>query len=222
MKSLFVALLAIFAFVGCKGEVDSNRECTPTCGTKTCGPDGCGGVCGICGPGLACGVAGKCVSSFCGNGEVDNGESCDSAITEGPGVCQTECVDDGNACTNENFFGTAADCDARCAPFAIINCEDGDGCCPSGCNPLSDVDCSVNCNNGIVDEGESCDPPESCPTEADCDDNNACTADSLQGSAVNCSAQCANLPITECTNPRSLAILDAFCAMFRIPGFAAW
>ncbi len=207
MKLVWMVASVVVALVGCKGDVETNRECAPTCASKACGPDGCGGVCGLCGPGLACGVAGTCISSFCGNGEVDNGESCDSAITEGVGVCATACVDDGNSCTNENFFGTAADCDARCAPFSIIACVDDDGCCPSGCGPTNDLDCSANCDNGMIDEGETCDPPSSCPTEASCDDADACTADSLTGSAANCSAQCANLPITECVNG------DGCCAL---------
>lgn len=197
MKYVLVLVLGLLG-AGCKGEGSSNLECKPQCDGRTCGPDGCGDVCGLCGPGLTCDNAGVCLSSFCGNGEVDNAESCDPAITEGTGVCPTACEDDGNACTNENFFGTAENCDARCAPFAIINCDDGDGCCPSGCSPMNDLDCSENCDNGVVDEGEACDPPSSCPVEADCDDNNVCTTDRLTGSALNCSAQCANIPVTEC------------------------
>ena len=204
MKSRIIgpALLVISALVGtgCQGEANTNRECTPECGGKECGTDGCGGICGICGPGNACNTDFQCESSFCGNGNVDPGETCDSAIESGDGACPSACEDDGNACTQQNFFGAPLDCDARCASFVIINCIDDDGCCPEGCSPSNDLDCSQNCNNGVVDEGESCDPPDTCPTEADCDDGDACTVDTLTGSASNCSAQCSNAQITECVN----------------------
>lgn len=197
---LLPALLLLPLTSACQGEASSNRQCVPQCGNKECGSDGCGGICGVCGPGTACSAEFTCESSFCGNSRIDPGESCDRAITTGNGVCPTECVDDGNACTRENFFGTADDCDARCAQFTIIACVDDDGCCPSGCSPQTDLDCSANCDNGVIDDGETCDPPSSCPTLAQCDDNNACTTDSLTGSAANCSAACANIAITECVD----------------------
>lgn len=61
----------------------------------------------------------------------------------------------------------------------------------------NDPDCqSSTCGNGVVDQGETCDPPSTCP--ASCDDGNACTADTLTGSAQNCNAACASTPITAC------------------------
>ncbi len=201
---LFVAALALL-IPACKGDLSgTNNQCVPNCGSgaKECGTDGCGGFCGECPPGESCTTEGRCVSSFCGNGRVDTGESCDSAITEGAGVCPTECPDDGNQCTQETLFGFSEDCDSECRATVINDCSPGDGCCPAGCNAANDLDCSANCDNGVVDteDGETCDPPSSCPTEADCDDMDPCTNDSLTGSAANCSAACANIPITEAAN----------------------
>lgn len=34
--------------------------CTPSCNGRTCGADGCGGVCGVCGRGFRCGDSGGC------------------------------------------------------------------------------------------------------------------------------------------------------------------
>lgn len=201
MFALFGALLAICFFSsGCQGNLNTNIECTPSCAGKSCGTDGCGGVCGICGPGLACGENFTCVSSGCGNGRVDRNETCDIAITEGEGVCPTECPDDGNACTEEQLFGNPQDCDVECRAFVTIMCTDGDACCPDGCSETNDSDCSVNCGNGQLDGSETCDPPETCPSEADCDDMDACTNDMLTGSSSTCSAQCANVAITECVD----------------------
>ncbi|MFT7626122.1 MAG: hypothetical protein ACI9WU_005315, partial [Myxococcota bacterium] len=48
--------------------------CTPACGGKACGDDGCGGTCGACGPTEACDGSGQCQNS---------GETCDTAIAVG-------------------------------------------------------------------------------------------------------------------------------------------
>jgi V8-like Glu-specific endopeptidase len=47
--------------------------CTPSCGTKTCGDDGCGGTCGTCAGGSTC-SAGQCVA----NPPPPSGTSCDA------------------------------------------------------------------------------------------------------------------------------------------------
>lgn len=55
------------------------------------------------------------------------------------------------------------------------------------------------CGDGKVDADETCDGD--CPADAAaCHDNNACTADTLSGSAATCDAACANAPITQCAN----------------------
>ena len=54
------------------------------------------------------------------------------------------------------------------------------------------------CGDGHVDSdlGETCDPPDSCPTS--CDDQDSCTDDLLTGSAAACTAECTATPITLC------------------------
>lgn len=199
-------ILAAFALLGiasCEGDFNSNAACVPQCGDRECGGDGCGGNCGICGPGNACSLEGVCRLASCGDGKLDPGEECDSGLEEGKeGACisESECVDDGNACTVEQFFGTAENCDATCTRFQIRNCVNGDGCCPDGCNDGNDSDCSANCDNGEIDTNETCDPPESCPTLEDCTEAEACQTPELTGSASNCSAACAYIDITACIN----------------------
>src|SRR5579884_4083130 len=118
----------------------------------------------------------------CGNGVVESGETCDPSST-----CPQSC-DDGNACTRDVLSGSAASCDVRCDHSPITSCGPSDGCCPAGCNANNDPDCQPTCGNGVVEAGEACDPPSSCPQS--CDDGNACTADRLFGSAANCTATC--------------------------------
>ncbi len=126
---------------------------------------------------------------ICGNNVTEPGETCDP--------CPTSC-DDSNTCTEDNLTGSAATCDVACANPPITLCADGDGCCPNACDELTDTDCVVSCGDGVLQGGETCDPPASCPTT--CDDGDACTTDTLTGSAATCDAACANNPITTCAN----------------------
>ncbi len=91
------------------------------------------------------------------------------------------------------------------ACLGVTACEGGDGCCPAGCSHDTDTDCSASCGNGSLEDNETCDPPDSCPTT--CSDGQACTADTLIGSSANCNAACASTPITACAND------DGCCAM---------
>lgn len=65
---------------------------------------------------------------------------------------------------------------------------------PNG--PNEDDGGSSVCDNGVIDAGETCDPPSSCPTA--CDDGDACTDDSLSGSAESCNALCTHEAVTAC------------------------
>jgi cysteine-rich repeat protein len=40
---------------------------------------------------------------------------------------------------------------------AGAHCEDGDSCCPQGCNGGNDSDCTIECGNSIPEPGEECD-----------------------------------------------------------------
>jgi len=134
----------------------------------------------------------------CGNGVVEEGETCDSAIPEGqPGACPMTCVSSG-ACTLAEFEGELDACTLTCTTTPIEACVDGDGCCPVGCDNNVDDDCSASCGNGVVEEGETCDPPETCPTS--CDDEDACTINLLTGSASNCNAECTFPPLLACVD----------------------
>jgi hypothetical protein len=42
-------------------------NCTPDCGTKMCGSDGCDGNCGVCGPEDVCSSAGQCIAAPSGD-----------------------------------------------------------------------------------------------------------------------------------------------------------
>ncbi|MCC6748335.1 MAG: hypothetical protein IT371_11795 [Deltaproteobacteria bacterium] len=139
-------------------------------------------------------------SPTCGNGTVEPPEQCDTKIPSGQsGACPTGC-DDGNACTQDTLLNPGT-CGATCTSTAVTQCKGGDGCCPSGCNALSDGDCSATCGNGTVEPPEKCDTkvaagqPGACPTA--CDDGNSCTQDKLLNGGT-CAAGCSQSAITQC------------------------
>lgn len=77
----------------------------------------------------------------CGDGILDTsaGETCDTAIASGAGACPTTCPS-ADAC-NPSVLAHAGTCAAVCAAQPVA-CGSGDGCCPSGCTPANDGDCS--------------------------------------------------------------------------------
>jgi cysteine-rich repeat protein len=143
--------------------------------------------------------------AVCGDGSVTGSETCDTGIVAGqPGACPVlaDCEDSDN-CTIDSIIGDGT-CQAHCDndPLGCIN---GDGCCPTGCTNNTDDDCPSECGNGLVESrgGEVCDTgipvgsPGACPTLADCDDNDGCTADTLANGGT-CQALCDNAAITVC------------------------
>lgn len=119
-----------------------------------------------------------CPTNLCGNGKVDGGEKCDTAIAAGqPGACPQTPNDcnDNDPNTTDSVVGTG------CSAF----CTNTTGAAPV-------------CSNGKVEAGEWCDTgipqgnPGACPLS--CDDGQKCTADLLMGSG--CLAYCTNTPIT--------------------------
>ncbi|HVX96409.1 MAG TPA: hypothetical protein VHK47_15960 [Polyangia bacterium] len=140
-------------------------------------------------------------SSTCGDGHVDKGETCDTAIPPGaPGACPTAATcDEGNPCTTDAIVSVGT-CDASCAhtPVTRQSGATRDGCCPVGAWAAADADCPIACGDGRIEADELCDPgfpandPHACPTS--CDDGDPCTIDVLEGSA--CRARCVSTPIT--------------------------
>jgi len=144
--------------------------------------------------------------AVCGNAIVDSGEACDRGITAGMmGACPASC-DDGESCTTDSTSGSVLDCTRTCSHAVITACASGDRCCPDGCTGATDSDCLPVCGNGLVEDGETCDPDSSCPTTCP-DEGDACTQDKLVGLADQCTAVCSHLPITTCSG----SVQDGCC-----------
>jgi hypothetical protein len=136
----------------------------------------------------------------CGNGRIDRGETCDTAIPPGaPGACPASDCDDGLPCTVDTTLGAA--CTLACRHTEIDKPTAGDNCCPAGAGPTTDSDCSDTCGDGVIEPGETCDTaippgaPGACPAAAACDDADPCTHDQLIAAST-CSAVCAHAPVT--------------------------
>ncbi len=130
-------------------------------------------------------------SATCGDGVLDAGETCDPV-----GTCPTDC-DDQDPATRDLMTGSAENCNVVCTHVPILVCIDGDGYCPAGCYEANDSDCSAYCGNGLVESGETCDPPGSCPT---CDDGNPCTQNVTEGDPSTCDVVCSFPEITACVD----------------------
>lgn len=71
--------------------------------------------------------------------------------------------------------------------------------------PYTEVDLDFNptageCNNNVVEAGETCDPPGSCPVSCDQSTTTVCAPAVLVGSAASCTASCAITAITACAS----------------------
>jgi len=106
----------------CTGDPDCNT-CTPACGGKQCGDNGCGGSCGACPFGQSCDAGGQCQQICVPN---CTGKEC------GPDGCGGSCGNCDGTCTADGK------CQGTCMPSCTNKICGGDGCggscgsCPDG------------------------------------------------------------------------------------------
>jgi hypothetical protein len=130
----------------CGGE---NREVE--CSLRVCSPDS-----DDCCPSACNSTNDVDCTAVCGNGTVETGELCDPVET-----CPQSCPQ--QACTLFTLVD-AGTCQAQCVASGTQSaCQDGDGCCPDGCNANTDSDCSPTCGNSVIEGDEQCDPLDTCP-----------------------------------------------------------
>ena len=173
-----VLLLMMFAIAGCGSSIDNKGKSkgASSSPTNNTAPSN-----------------NSTVAASCGDGVLNPGELCDPAIAEGAGACPEVCA--APACATAMLVGSASMCTAQCIVEPVA-CADGDGCCAAGCDSSNDNDCQNQCGDGVVEGPETCDG--NCP--AQCDDGDACTTDTLVGTAAQCNAQCRFEPVTTCTS----------------------
>jgi cysteine-rich repeat protein len=131
----------------------------------------------------------------CGDGRITGTELCDTGIArDQDGACPTRCTST-DPCLPRTVSG--ADCMQECSDAPISEVGAADACCPSGANATVDEDCKAACGNGIVEAGETCDPPESCSA---CETTDKCLERTSTGAAESCNSRCTLTPKAECAN----------------------
>ena len=155
---------------------------------------------------IACGTPSP--TRICGNGAVEAGETCD-------GDCPVACPPPSASCVVAVLVGGSATCDARCEDRPVTTPIADDFCCPEGASKAEDRDCPAECGNGIVEEGEACEPATTtgCPLDAAaCDDGVACTRDTPSGEG--CLAVCRH----EVIGGSAAGVPDGCCPAGASPG----
>ncbi|MBX3274971.1 MAG: hypothetical protein KF729_32200 [Sandaracinaceae bacterium] len=145
----------------CGGGGVPNRcgVCTPSCGSRVCGNDGCGGSCGTCESGMQCNSSGQCEPIPCDpvmNTRCAAGQRCewDSSgnicISAGPGRSGDSCffVDECAAehtCTGEGLCREYCTTNAHCRVSGAVCAHDlagsSYGLCSRPCDPIAGTGC---------------------------------------------------------------------------------
>jgi hypothetical protein len=200
---------------GCKRRVMMGADCAAQCVETEISDvipgDGC------CPVGANAALDNDCTGT-CGNGVIENGESCDP-----PESCprQDACTST-DKCVNAVYEGSADHCNAKCE-LRPNSCASGDGCCPPGCSADHDADCKPAADAGVVDP-MCTDPETGCtPTASTCAaqrggaDCGACdcamcgmqTLDCLAGGPASDVGTCAN--IISCAATNHCVGIDCYC-----------
>jgi hypothetical protein len=186
--------------VGCQ------RHCLSTSVVSARNNDGC------CPEGAGPGDDSDCGS--CGDSIIGPAEACDPPEScPGRRACTATAV-----CISAAYSGSAEACTARCELSPINDCRDGDGCCPDGCAPGNDDDCSSSCGDGVVGDDETCEDASATTCSEPCEAGASCMSALATGSADNCNTACVHSPITEaiddddCCPPGAHAQNDSDCA----------
>ncbi|MBT9559519.1 MAG: PQQ-binding-like beta-propeller repeat protein [Myxococcales bacterium] len=204
------------------GEVcNAGSCCKPSCDGKSCGSDGCGGVCGqcfgtnicktfpsgvstccddTCAPGSECGTTG-CgrVCGTCADGSVCNQATrqCDdieTCGTVGHGACEPQAP----------FFETCDTC-SDCACASDEQCDPAsapgtDGCV--ACTPANDaVLCEGVCCDGDASDGMVCSAGACCQSQC-----------SKFGGNVECGLDSCGVDCGGCTGASGIACIEGQCA----------
>lgn len=149
--------------------------CIPACAGLACGSDGCGGQCGTCANGQIC-EAGACLFPSCGPATCNGHGSCD------PKTVTCTCTDgyQGKYCDKcpAGQVGFPA-CATPCSNAQ--GCGDGEPCTADDClaGVCVHLPVEATCAGSTACVTFACKAGTCQMTKAtDCDDNNACTADS--------------------------------------------
>ncbi len=168
--------VVVDGYNGTKGTFTLTATCTtcdPGCGEAVCGPDDCGGQCGVCPLQHVC-DAGACICVPDCAGKQCGDDGCGGSCGECEGQCVGYLCHLGPGCEvlEEPFCGDC-DCQACVCSFDAFCCEVSwdsicVGECIEGCGGCAVMD---NCGDDVCEGYESC---INCPEDCGCDDPSVC------------------------------------------------
>ncbi|MGB0588561.1 MAG: hypothetical protein ACPGU1_02680 [Myxococcota bacterium] len=176
-------------FAECSGMSMFGTDCTPVCGGKDCGDDGCGGTCGECGLNEICDNGGVCVTPSCQ-----------------PGIATCANTSSREVCSANGMTLTTENCPAQsaCLGGECVSC-DGDpetqpAAAPYVCNPYCPAEVSCDDSTDLCavtgqDATEACgiitglgEAGATCEVSTDCLPGHVCDTDA--GDPAVCRALC--------------------------------
>jgi hypothetical protein len=163
---------AIFETLVLLDDIEFVSGCTPSCGTKVCGSDGCGGQCGYCFAAAQCvdgkcQCTGSCTGKSCGDdgcggscGTCATGQTCQSGKCA---TCQPSCTN--KQCGDNGCGGSCGQCGTgtTCSAGACVSDTSGFG---KVCDTTQDCDNGLVCTDFIMTGMKVC--TKACTTGADC------------------------------------------------------
>ena len=198
---LWLVLLPALALTGCPDNGGTPRICENpalSCDDgNACTTDSCDPVLGCVQERISCNDGDACTDDVCdpASGCVNAALSCDDGD-----ACTEDSCDSVTGCSNVDISASCNDVTActtdRCVPATgcvneAVECDDGNECTNDSCNAVA------GCASRSVPNGTPCDggrgecmrgvcEPLDCFVDADCDDDDACTADSCDLGANAC------------------------------------
>ena len=103
---------------------EDSIDCTPVCGDSVCGPDGCGGECGVCDAGAEC-DAGQCVvpvdcTAACAGLTCGAVDGCDCGTCGGELVCTNGACKAPMVCDDSGFAGISPEAKLKVNPSGAV------------------------------------------------------------------------------------------------------
>jgi V8-like Glu-specific endopeptidase len=126
-------------------------SCTPACGGKSCGSDGCGGTCGSCASAETCDSSGQCVASGGGSGDSTGATCSHDLCTAGAKVTKSCDACAAKICATDSYCCSTA-WDAQCVGEVASVC--GLSTCGGSSSGGSSSDgSSGNCSHSVCSTG---------------------------------------------------------------------
>ncbi|MFA6461355.1 MAG: hypothetical protein WCV90_03745 [Candidatus Woesearchaeota archaeon] len=180
-------------------------SCIPQCAGKTCGDNGCAGICGTCATGQTCNSTGSCVAPACS--DTDGGKNLSVKGTVKGIFGNGQLGSKSDQCVNSTqLYEWSCNVDGNHVMLDSLQCQTNGGCkdgaCVNlGCTPSTVANgtvgaypgCAINCSYGFALSNGAC-VKVACNSNADCPATftQSCNISNNQYNFKNASYICSN------------------------------